>query len=128
MTTIWDWVNSISYTKNNLLDNNTDIKTYEPFIVNKALSYHLDTVLHANEMNMRHHLSKESQYLYYFYALRKRKRYATWTKKEKIQDLNYIKHYYKYNDEKAFEALKILSEEQIAYIKNKLEHCGIEND
>ena len=121
----FDWVKSISETKENLLTEETKTQ-YNPFIVNKALSHHLDCVLLTNEMNTRHHLDKDIQYTFLFNSIRKGRRYSNWEKKSIDDDLKYIKKYYNYSNDKAYQALKILSKDQINYIKNKLENFGLD--
>jgi hypothetical protein len=116
-----DWLNSINFTKEDLSE---DIKEYPPFIINKCLSGHIDSILFANEMNMNHQLDKDMQYSFYLNSLRKRKRYSPWLRKDKIKDLECIKSYYGYSNEKASQALKILSKEQINFIKQRLETGG----
>jgi len=120
-----DWLNSINFTKENLLiDDPILSKEYPPFIINRCLSGHLDCVLFANEMNKYHFLDKDMQYNFYINIVRKRKRFSPWLKKEKVSDLEYVKRYYQYNNEKASQALKILSNEQIEFIKQRLETGG----
>ena len=116
-----DWLNSINFTKEDL---SQDIKEYPPYIINKCLSGHLDCILFANEMNKNHHLSKDMQYLFYLNSLRKRKRFSPWLRKDTIKDLDYVKRYYGYSNEKAKQALRILTEEQLNFIKLKLEIGG----
>ena len=120
-----DWLNSINLTKENLMaaDPNTK-KEYAPYIINRCLSGHIDCILFANEMNMNHHLDKDLQYSFYLNSLRKRKRFSPWLRKDKVTDLECIKSYYGYSNEKASQALKILSKEQIAFIKKRLEIGG----
>ena len=120
-----DWLNSINLNKNNLIEEDPDSrKEYPPFIVNKCLSGHIDTVLYANEMNMSHHLDKDMQYEFYLNSVRKRKRFSPWLRKDKVKDLDVVKSYYGYSNEKAQQALRILSPEQIEFIKSKLETGG----
>jgi hypothetical protein len=124
-TELKDWLNSINFTKENLAEENPDlIKEYAPFIINKCLSGQIDTILFANEMNMNHHLDKDMQYSFYLNSLRKRKRFSPWLRKDKVQDLECVKQYYGYNNEKASQALKILNKEQIEFIKQRLEIGG----
>lgn len=124
-----DWLNSINFNKQNLIeDDNTLIKDYPPYIINRCLSAHYDAILFANEMNINHHLDKDMQYHFYLYGLRKRKRYSPWLKKSKVEYLDYIKSYYGYSNEKAMEALKILNKEQLKFIKNTFEIGGKQND
>lgn len=120
-----DWLNSINHTKENLLEQDPDsIKKYPAFIVNKCLSSHLDAVLFANEMNMNSHISNDMQYSFYINTLRKRKRFSPWLRKDKIKDLDIVKQYYGYSNEKAMQALNILSKEQIDFIKQRLDIGG----
>ena len=83
--------------------------------------FKIDSIMYANEMNMNHHLNKELQYSFYLNSLRKRKRYSSWIRKDTIKDIEYVKTYYGYNNEKAEQALKILNKTQINFIKQKLE-------
>ena len=120
-----DWLNSINFTKEDLVkDCGESIKEYAPYIVNKCLSGHIDTILFANEMNMHHQLDKDMQYSFYLNSLRKRKRFSPWLRKDKITDLECVKKYYGYNNEKASQALKILTKEQLTFIKKRLDIGG----
>ena len=116
-----DWLNSINHTKEDLSE---DIKSYPPYIINRCLSGHIDCVLFANEMNMNHHLGKDMQYSFYLNTIRKRKRYSPWLHKDEIADLKCVKQYYGYSNEKASQALKILTKEQLTFIKQKLDIGG----
>ena len=125
MTELKDWLNSINFNKENLIKENPDIvKQYPPFIVNKCLSGHIDCILFANEMNKHHSLDKDMQYFFYLNSVRKRKRFSPWLRKDKIKDLDCVKQYYGYSNEKASQALKILTPEQIKFIKQRLDIGG----
>ena len=117
------WLNSINFTKENLLEEDPTLK-YPAFVVNKCLSGSLDSVLFANEMNKSHHLYSKLQYDFYLNSLRKKKRFAPWLKKGKTEDLDAVKKYYRYSNEKAEQAMRILTKEQIKYIKQKLDTGG----
>jgi hypothetical protein len=120
-----DWLNSINQTKINLIDEDPSLKKeYSPFIINKCLSAYVECVLFANEMNMNHHLDKDMQYLFYLNTIRKRKRFSPWLHKDKVTDLECVKRYYGYSNEKASQALKILTKEQLIFIKQRLEIGG----
>jgi hypothetical protein len=120
-----DWLNSINQTKRNLIEEDASlIKEYPPFIINKCLSGQVDTVLFANEMNLNHHLDKDMQYSFYLNSIRKKKRFSPWIHKDKVKDLECIKQYYGYSNEKASQALKILTKEQLAFIKKRLDIGG----
>ena len=120
-----DWLNSINFNKENLIKENPHIvKDYPPYIINRCLSGHMDCLMYANEMNKNHHLPKDMQYSFYLNSLRKRKRFSPWLRKDKVTDLECIKEYYGYSNEKASQALKILTTEQINYIKQRLDIGG----
>ena len=122
MTELKDWLNSVNFSKTNLLEEDpAAIKDYNPFVINRLLSGDIDSIMYANEMNMNHHLNKELQYSFYLNSLRKRKRYSSWIRKDTIKDIEYVKTYYSYNNEKAEQALKILNKTQIDFIKQRLE-------
>ena len=119
-----DWLNSINFTKENLMEDPSVVKEYSPYIINKCLSGQIDTVLFANEMNMHHQLDKDMQYLFYLNSLRKKKRFSPWLRKDKVTDLECVKSYYGYSNEKASQALKILTKEQLNFIKQRLDIGG----
>tara|TARA_Y100000033_G_scaffold6457_1_gene5311 strand:- start:32 stop:418 length:387 start_codon:yes stop_codon:yes gene_type:complete len=120
-----DWLNSINFNKEDLTEDDENIiKSYPPFIINKCLSGHLDSVLFANEMNKYHFLDKDMQYKFYLNILRKRKRFSPWIRKDKDSDLDIVKSYYGYSNEKARQVMKILSTEQINYMKQRLDTGG----
>ena len=120
-----EWLNSINFTKTNLTDEDPDmIKDYAPYVINRCLSGHLDCILFANEMNKNHFLDMDMQYTFYLNTLRKKKRFSPWLRKDKVEDLESVKQYYGYSNEKAFQVLKILSKEQIEFIKQRLEIGG----
>ena len=121
-----DWLNSINFTKQNLLEEDPDvIKDYPPYIINRCLSGHLDAIMFANEMNKYPNLDKDLQYHFFLNTLRKKKRFSPWLRKEKVTDLEIIKQYYGYSNEKALNALKILTPDQINFIKQRLDIGGI---
>ena len=120
-----DWLNSINQTKINLIDEDPLVKKeYTPYIINKCLSGNIDCIMYVNEMNMNSHLDKDMQYSFYLNIIRKRRRFSPWLRKDEIKDLEYVKRYYGYSNEKASQALKILSKEQINFIKQRLETGG----
>ena len=125
MTELKDWLNSINQTKKNLIDEDPSLeKEYNPHIINRIYSGHLDSVMFANEMNKYSFLSKKIQYDFYLNSLRSKKRFSPWLRKDKIKDLDYVKRYYGYSNEKAQQALKILTKEQLNFIRSKFETGG----
>jgi len=120
-----DWLNSLNFTKENLIQEDPSlIKDYPPYIINRCLSGHMDCIMFVNEMNKYHNLDKDMQYEFYLNTLRKRKRFSPWLRKDKISDLEVVKRYYGYSNEKASQALKILSNEQLNFIKQRLDTGG----
>lgn len=121
-----DYLNSINFTKDYLMDGSDPQweKKYSAFVVNKCMSGHIDTIMFANEMNMNHGLPSKLQYDFLLNSVRKRKRFSPWLKKNKIENLDAVKSYYGYSNEKAQQALKILTKDQINYIKSKLDVGG----
>ena len=125
MTELKDWLNSINHTKKNLIDEDLSIeKEYPPYIVNRCFSGHLDAILFANEMNKYNLLPKKMQYDFFINILRTKKRFSPWIRKDKIKDLDYVKRYYGYSNEKALQVLKILTKQQLNFIKSKFEIGG----
>jgi len=125
MAELKDWLNSVNFTKEDLTEEDPYVITsYPPFIVNRCLSGHLDAIMFANEMNKYPNLDKDLQYHFYLNTLRKKKRFSPWLRKEKVTDLEIIKQYYGYSNEKALNALKILTPDQINFIKQRLDIGG----
>ena len=120
-----DWLNSINFNKNNLIEEDPEtISSYPPYIVNRCLSGHLDTVLFANEMNKYSNLDKDMQYSFFLYTLRKRKRFSPWLKKEQVDDLDLVKKHYGYSNEKAKVAVTLLTKTHLETIRNKHDMGG----
>ena len=121
-----DYLKSINRTKEKLMDSDDELweKKYPPFIINKCLAPFPDTVHLVNEMNVNHHLDSKLQYDFLLNSLGPRERYTPWLKAKKIKNLDYVKEYYGYSNEKAKVALDILSDEQIETIKNSLSKGG----
>ena len=125
MTELKDWLNSINFNKKNLIEEDpSTIKDYAPYIINRCLSGNIDSILFANEMNKYSFLDKDMQYSFYLNTLRKKKRFSPWLRKEKVDDLECVKQYYGYSNEKAYQALKILDKKQLNFIKQRLETGG----
>lgn len=121
----FDFVNAIHHSKEQLVCDEWSEKQYNPFIVNKSLSFGSDTVVQANEMNSRPHLDKRMQFDFLINTVRPRKRFNKWIKADKIDNLEVVKTYFSYNTEKALQAMAILSPEQIQQIKDKMFTGGL---
>lgn len=124
----FDFVNAIHYTKQELIVDDWSEKQYLPFIVNKSLSFGLDTVIPANEMNSRPHLGKRLQFSFLINTIRPQKRFNKWLKAEKIEELDIVKKYYNYSTEKALQAMRILTPDHLNTIKKRLYTGGLSND
>jgi len=121
-----EYLNSINISKENLMDGEDPMweKKYSSFIINKCLAPFNDTIMFVNEINMRHHLDTKLQYDFLLNTIRPKKRFAPWVKADKLKNLEYIKEYYGYSNEKAKQALSILNDDQITTIKNSLNKGG----
>ena len=121
-----DYLNAINHKKVNLMDTDDEAweKKYPSFIVNKCIAPFPDTIMLVNEMNLYNHADKKLQFDFLLNSVRTRKRFAPWLKEEKIDNLECVKEYYGYSNEKAKSALKILNDEQIKTIKDSLYKGG----
>lgn len=132
MTKPFDYVNSIIKSKNNMMRDtaNDDLaeKDYPSYLVNKALSYYPDTLLHANLVNTNHHLDNRPQYEFLLNSIRPKKRFVEWVKPNDSEDLNIVCAFYKCNHERGREYLSLLSSDQLDMIKKQLETGGIKNE
>ena len=124
-----DYLNAINHTKEKLMDTEDEDweKKYPPFIVNKCLAPFQDTILLVNEVNQYPNIDKKLQFDFLINSLRPRKRFTPWVKAKKLDDIEYVKEFYGYNNEKAKVALTILNDDQIATIKQKLNKGGKQN-
>ena len=120
----FEYCNAINYTKKDIMIDDIAEKAYSPYMVNRQLSYFPDTVLAANEMNRNHHIDNRLQFNFFINIVRKRKRFSKWFKPELISDLEVVKKYYGYSNEKARQVLTLLSTEQINELKNKVAKGG----
>ena len=124
-----DYLNAINHTKEPLMDTEDEEweKKYPPFIVNKCLAPFQDTILLVNEINQYPNIDKKLQFDFLINSLRSRKRFTPWVKAKKLANIEYVKEFYGYNNEKAKVALTILNDDQIATIKQKLNKGGKQN-
>lgn len=120
----FDFVNSINYSKKDIMETPEDENSYAPFVINRSLSYFADTVGIANEMNIKHHLDNRLQYQFLINIIRKRKRFSKWIKPEIENDIDVVKEYYGYSNEKARQILSLLTPSQIDIIRNKVNKGG----
>jgi hypothetical protein len=116
----FNYVNAICDTKENLIIDDVSEKAYNPFMINRTLSYHYDTVLLANEMNLRAHLDKKLQNDFLINTVRKKKRFAKWAKPLSSDDLEVVKEYYGYSNEKARQVLPLLNDAQMGQLRQRI--------
>ena len=128
--TPFSFVNEINIGKRDIMrDQNgehSDLleKVYNPYITNRSLSYFNDTVLYANEMNKNHHIDSRLQNSYLINTIRKRKRFSKWIKPTELEDMDAVKEYYGYSNQRAREVLTLLSNEQITELKQRVYKGG----
>jgi hypothetical protein len=123
-----DIIPSILERKNVVLNTAEDDKSYVPFVVNKALSFHPDCIFLVNEMNMSHGLDKRLQYAFLLNTVRSWKRpFRKWMKLEKLEDIDLVKAYYNVSDSKAKEYLSILTQEQLNTLEEQMSEGGLGN-
>ena len=117
-----DYLNAINFTKKNLMDSEDKLwqKKYPSFIVNKILSGFQDTVMLVNEMNRNHFVDKDMQFHFLLNSIRSKKRFSPFLRANKLKDIECVKEYYGYNNEKAKVALDILTKDEVKLIKEKL--------
>lgn len=119
----FELIKSISSTKKDILENEKD---YNAFMVNRGLSYFPDTVIYANEMNKFHHLDSRLQYHFLINTIRKRNRFSKWNKSIESENINVIKQYYGYSNEKARDVLPLLSNDKLKTLRGRIQHGGIQ--
>lgn len=120
----FEYVTAINMTKKDIMVDDLAEKAYNPFMVNRSLSYFQDTVLYANEMNVNHTIDKRLQFDFFINMIRKRKRFSKWQKSVSDSDVEVVKEYYGYSNEKARQALTLLTSEQLDVLKQKVYKGG----
>ena len=124
MSNPFDYINSVSHLKKDMMrgTDNDELseKDYKPFLANRSLSFHADSILYSNEMNRLGHLDNLLQYDFYMNSLRSRKRFSKWMKPEESENVDIIREVYKCNLKKAIDASRILTKEHIKSLKESL--------
>jgi hypothetical protein len=120
----FDFVKSVSYDKKDIMVDDIEEKAYQPFLINKALSYHQDSVFFANEMNVRGSMDNRLQYLFYLNTLRKRQRFSSWVKPYISKKLDVIKKYYQISTREAKEYVNLLSDKHLRELRNRMKIGG----
>ena len=120
----FDFVKSVSYDKKDIMVDDIEEKAYQPFLINKSLSYHQDSVFFANEMNVRGSTDNRLQYLFYLNTLRKRQRFSNWVKPYISKKLDVIKEYYQISTREAKEYVNLLSDKNLRELRNRMKTGG----
>jgi hypothetical protein len=120
----FDYLNAINTTKKDIMVDDVAEKAYASFMVNRGLSYFPDTILFANEMNVNHHIDHRLQFDFFINIIKKKKRFSKWAKPINIENLELIKEYYGYSNEKAKSVLSLLNDEQINELKLRMYKGG----
>ena len=122
----FEYIKAINSHKDIMKDDALTEKEYTPFLVNRGLSFFQDTILQVNEMNRCHFLDKKLQFDYLLNNIRPRSRWSKWLKPDKIENLEIVKTYFGFGNEKAKDALEVLSDKQIEKIKAQFTEGGVE--
>ena len=122
-----EYLNAINFTKKDLTKSEDELwkKKYPAFIVNKLLSAFSDTIMLVNEMNRNHFIDKDMQFQFLLNSIRTKKRYSPFLRANKLKEIECVKEYYGYSNDKAKSALDILTKDEINLIKEKLFKGGI---
>ena len=121
---LFDYVNSINYSKKDLMVDDVSERVYNPFIINRSLSFFNDTILLANEMNINHHIDNRLQFDFFINIVKKKKRFSKWVKPNELENLDLIKEYYGYSNEKAKSVLGLFDDEKIDELKKRIYKGG----
>ena len=120
----FEYSKAINLTKKDIMVDDLAEKEYNSFLVNRSLSFFPDTILYANEMNINHHIDARLQFDFFINIIKKRKRFSKWTKATEIENLEVIKEYYGYSDDKAKSVYNLLNHEQIEQLKKRIYKGG----
>ena len=120
----FEFVKAISYTKKDIMVDDHVEREYNPFIINRAFSYYPDTILYANEMNQNAHLDSRLQFDFFINIIKKRKRFSPWLKPSEVENLEVLKEYYGYSNEKAKSVLSLFNNKQIENLKERIYKGG----
>ena len=123
----FDFVKSVSYDKKDLMVDEVEEKAYQPFLINKALSYHQDAIMLINEMNVHHSLESRLQYSFLINTLRKRNRFSKWQKPYESKKLDTVKAYLGVSTKVAKEYLELLNDKQYRDLKDNMKLGGKDN-
>ena len=120
----FEYLNAINTTKKDIMVDDIAEASYNSFMINRGLSYFPDTILFANEMNVNHHLDNRLQFDFFINIVKKKKRFSKWLKPNEVSNLDVIKEYYGYSNEKAKSVLSLFTDEQLTELKKRISKGG----
>ena len=120
----FEYVKAINTSKKNIIIDDISEKEYPPFLVNRSLSYFQDTILYANEMNINHHIDHRLQFDFFINIIRKKNRFSKWLKPTEIDNIEIIKEYYGYSNDKAKSVLTLFDKESIDVLRQRIYKGG----
>ena len=123
----FDFVKSVSSDKTDIMVDDIEEKAYQPFLINKSLSYHQDSVFLTNEMNVRHGVDNRLQYMFFLNTLRKRQRFSKWSKPYVSKKLDVVKQYYQMSTREAKDLYTLLSDKELRELKDRMNIGGNNN-
>ena len=124
----FDYLNAINLTKKDIIKDSDfpqdEERSYQPFLVNRGLSYFPDAILYASEMNLNHGLDKYLQFKYLLNSCRKAKRFSKWAKASKEDDLIMISEFFNCSMDKSKEIINVLTLDQLNQLKQEINNKG----
>jgi hypothetical protein len=120
----FEYLNAINTTKKDIMVDDIAEASYNSFMINRGLSYFPDTILFANEMNINHHLDNRLQFDFFINIVKKKKRFSKWLKPNEVSNLDVVKEYYGYSNEKAKSVLSLFTDEQLTELKKRISKGG----
>ena len=117
---VFDYVKSIN-DKKYIWDNFSD-KEFDPYIINLAFSYYLDTLFFANEMNKYPKLSNKQIYDFLYFGISKRKRWANWNKQDKNKQeiIRKLSEFYNISENEMSNIIRIIGDDKAKALIKKV--------
>jgi len=120
----FEYVKAINTSKKDIMVDDLAEKEYPAFLVNRSLSYFQDTILYANEMNIQHHIDSRLQFDFFINIIKKKNRFSKWLKPTEIDNIEIIKEYYGYSNEKAKSVLALFGQNEIDALRQRIYKGG----
>ncbi len=120
----FEYVKAINTSKKDIMVDDLAEKEYPAFLVNRSLSYFQDTILYANEMNIHHNIDSRLQFDFFINIIKKKNRFSKWLKPTEIDNIEIIKEYYGYSNEKAKSVLALFGKNEIDALRQRIYKGG----